>query len=232
MLLDAVATGGQAAASSQIENYLGFPSGISGEELTSRGLVQAQKFGATVSTPCVVEKLESVGKLVRLSLGDGTEIAARAVVIATGARYRRLPLRRWEAFEGSGICFAATEIEAQVCRGEPAAVVGGANSAGQAALFLASRGSHVDLVVRRNELSAGMSDYLVRRVREHRRIEVHLGAEVTRCTAMSILRLSNSRTAREAPSSSGLAALSSASSARRRQPAGSMESRLMTPGSC
>jgi thioredoxin reductase (NADPH) len=179
LLLDAVATGGQAAASSRIENYLGFPRGISGEELTSRGLVQAQKFGATVSTPCVVEKLENVGNLIRLRLADGTEIAARAVVIATGARYRRLPLPNWDAFEGAGIFFAATEIEAEVCRGEPAAVVGGANSAGQAALFLASRGSHVHLIVRKSELRARMSDYLVRRVRENRQIEVHSGAEVT-----------------------------------------------------
>jgi thioredoxin reductase (NADPH) len=179
LLLDAVATGGQAAASSRIENYLGFPRGISGEELTSRGLVQAQRFGATVSTPCIVGKLEPAQDGIRLSLTDGTEIPARAVVIATGARYRRLPLPRWNDFEGAGIFFAATEIEAQACRGKPAVVVGGANSAGQASLFLASRGSQVHLVVRKDELSAGMSDYLVRRVREDARIETHLATEVT-----------------------------------------------------
>jgi thioredoxin reductase (NADPH) len=179
LLLDAVSTGGQAAASSRIENYLGFPDGVSGEELTSRGLVQAQKFGATVSTPCTVESFELAEDLIRLRLTDGTEIPAHAVVIATGARYRRLPLARWHDFEGAGIFFSATAMEAQACDGEPVVVVGGANSAGQAALFLASRGSTVDLVVRKDELSAGMSDYLVRRIREHGQIDVHLGTEVT-----------------------------------------------------
>jgi thioredoxin reductase (NADPH) len=179
LLLDAVSTGGQAAASSRIENYLGFPGGISGEELTSRGLVQAQKFGAMVSTPCVVERYEVGDDCIRLELTDGTEVPARAVVIATGARYRRLPLERWHDFEGAGIFFSATEIEARACEGEPVVVVGGANSAGQASLFLASRSSTVDLVVRKDDLSAGMSDYLVRRVREHPRIEIHLGSEVT-----------------------------------------------------
>jgi thioredoxin reductase (NADPH) len=194
LLLDAVSTGGQAAASARIENYLGFPDGIGGEELSSRGLVQAQKFGATVSTPCTVDKLEPVDDLIRLRLTDGTEIPARAIVIATGARYRRLPLERWHEFEGAGIFFAATEIEAQGCHGHPVVVVGGANSAGQAALFLASRGSSVDLVVRNDELSAGMSDYLVRRIREHPQIDTHLGGEVTalhgeeRLTAVDLTR--------------------------------------------
>jgi len=179
LLLDAVSTGGQAAASSRIENYLGFPGGISGEELTSRGLIQAQQFGATVSTPCVVERLEPADDLIRVRLTDGTESPGRAVVVATGARYRRLPLARWHDFEGAGIFFAATEIEAQGCLSAPVVVVGGANSAGQAALFLASHDSSVDLVVRKDDLSAGMSDYLVRRIREHPRIDARLGTEVT-----------------------------------------------------
>jgi thioredoxin reductase (NADPH) len=179
LLLDAVSTGGQAAASSRIENYLGFPGGISGEELTSQGLVQAQKFGATVSTPCTVDSFELADDLIRVNLSDGTGIPARAIVIATGARYRRLPLERWHEFEGAGIFFSATEIEAQGCSGKPVVVVGGANSAGQAALFLASRASAVELVVRKSELSAGMSDYLVRRIREHPQIHTHLGTEVT-----------------------------------------------------
>jgi thioredoxin reductase (NADPH) len=178
-LLDAVATGGQAAASSRIENYLGFPGGISGEALTSRGLIQAQTFGATVSTPCTVKSLAVADDRVRVQLTDGTEITARAVVIATGVRYRRLALARWEQFEGAGIYFAATEIEAQACQGEPVVVIGGANSAGQAALFLASRGSPVDVVVRGPDLSAEMSDYLVRRLREHPHITIHLRTEVT-----------------------------------------------------
>ena len=179
LLLDAVATGGQAAASSRIENYLGFPDGISGEELTSRGLVQAQKFGATVSTPCGVSSLELDGDLIRLQLADATEVPTRAVVIATGARYRRLPLKRWHEFEGAGIFFSATQIEAQGCRGQPVVVIGGANSAGQAALFLAAHSSGVALVVRGDSLSAGMSEYLVDRVEEHPGIAIHLGTEVT-----------------------------------------------------
>lgn len=140
LLLDAVAIGGQAAASARIENYLGFPEGISGEQLTSRGLVQAQKFGATVSTPCAVSSLKRDGDLIHLQLADGTEISTQAVVIATGARYRRLPLDRWHEFEGAGIFFSATEIEAQGCHGQPVVVVGGANSAGQASLFRQVRG--------------------------------------------------------------------------------------------
>jgi thioredoxin reductase (NADPH) len=179
LLLDATSVGGQAAASSRIENYLGFPGGISGEELTSLGLVQAQKFGATVLTPRTVASIEPADDIIRLNLTDGTEIPARAVVIATGARYRRLPLARWHDFEGAGIFFSATEMEAQFCRGEPVVIVGGANSAGQAALFLAARGSPVDLVVRKDDLSARMSDYLVRRIREHPHIKTHLGTEVT-----------------------------------------------------
>jgi thioredoxin reductase (NADPH) len=179
LLLDAMATGGQAASSSRIENYLGFPDGISGEALTSRGVVQAQKFGATVSTPCAVSSLELDGDLIRLQLTDGTEVPTRAVVIATGARYRRLPLNRWHDFEGAGIFFSATEIEAQGCHGEPVVVIGGANSAGQAALFLAAHASSVALVVRGDSLSAGMSEYLVDRVQAHPAIAIHLGTEVT-----------------------------------------------------
>jgi thioredoxin reductase (NADPH) len=179
LLLDAVATGGQAAASSRIENYLGFPDGISGEQLTSRGVVQAQKFGATVSTPCAVSSLELDGELIRLQLTDGTEVPTRAAVIATGARYRRLPLNRWHEFEGAGIFFSATEIEAQGCHGEPVVVIGGANSAGQAAVFLAAHGSDVALILRGDSLSAGMSQYLIDRVQEHPGIAIHLGTEVT-----------------------------------------------------
>ncbi|HUA05820.1 MAG TPA: FAD-dependent oxidoreductase [Solirubrobacteraceae bacterium] len=178
LLLDAVSIGGQAAASPRIENYLGYPDGISGEELTTRGVIQAQKFGATVSTPSSVEALKPADEFIRLFLADGTDVHARAVLIATGATYRRLPLARWHDFEGAGIFFSATEVEAAFCRDEPVVVVGGANSSGQAALFLASRASRVDLVVRHDQLEAEMSDYLARRIREHPRIDVRLGSEV------------------------------------------------------
>jgi thioredoxin reductase (NADPH) len=179
ILLDGVSTGGQAAASSKIENYLGFPAGISGAELTSRGLVQAQKFGAVVSTPCAVKRLTRDDHALDLELTDGTAITTRSVVIATGVSYRRLPLPQWDRFEGAGIYFAATEIEASGCMGEPVVVIGGANSAGQAALFLATRGSHVDLVVRGPSLGAKMSSYLVKRVADDERITVWPGTEVT-----------------------------------------------------
>jgi thioredoxin reductase (NADPH) len=178
-LLDAVAVGGQAAASARIENYLGFPSGLAGAELTNLALVQAQKFGAVVSTPCQVSRLHAGDGQLRLSLADGTDIDAWAVVVATGARYRTLPLPDWDRFEGAGIYFSATELEARSCAAEPVAVVGGANSAGQAAIFLADHGSPVTLVVRGNDLSSSMSRYLVNRVDAHHGIAVRLGAEVT-----------------------------------------------------
>jgi thioredoxin reductase (NADPH) len=179
VLLDGVSTGGQAAASARIENYLGFPDGISGAELTSRGLIQAQKFGAVVSTPCTVRRLARHDTRLRLELADGTEIAARTAVIATGASYRRLPLPDWERFEGAGVYFAATELEASGCAGKPVVVIGGANSAGQAALFLTARGCQVDLVLRDSRLGARMSSYLVSRVADHERIAVWRETEIT-----------------------------------------------------
>ena len=179
LLLDAVAAGGQAAASSRIENYLGFTSGISGADLTGRAAVQAQKFGARIASPCRVARLETGGEHLRVVLSDGTDISARSIVIATGARYRALPLARWADFEGAGIYYAATELEARACGASPVAVVGGANSAGQAALYLAGRGSSVTLVVRGPDLMAGMSAYLADRILAHPRVHVRVGAEVT-----------------------------------------------------
>jgi thioredoxin reductase (NADPH) len=179
MLLDAVAVGGQAAASSRIENYLGFPFGLTGADLTGRAELQAQKFGAHVSTPCTVTHLHTEDGHMRLTLADNTEIPTHAVVIATGARYRTLPLERWSDFEGAGIYFAATELEAKACATEPVTVVGGANSAGQASIYLADRGSPVDLVVRGADLTAGMSRYLVDRIIAHPRIQVRMETEVT-----------------------------------------------------
>ncbi len=179
LVLDSVAGGGQAAASSRIENYLGFTSGISGAELTANAMVQAQKFGARLSSPCQVTRLEAGGHDLRVVLADGTEIPARSVVIATGARYRSLPLERWDAFEGAGIYYAATELEARACSSKPVAVVGGANSAGQAALFLAGKGCTVHLVVRGADLGAGMSSYLAERILAHPGIVVRTRCEVT-----------------------------------------------------
>ncbi|MBV9354315.1 MAG: FAD-dependent oxidoreductase, partial [Chloroflexi bacterium] len=148
VLVDGVAVGGQAAASSRIENYLGFPSGLSGGDLTNRALIQAEKFGARISSPCEARALHVRDGQLSVALSDGTEVPTHAVIVATGARYRRLDLERWSEFEGAGIYYAATELEARTCGGSPVVVVGGANSAGQAALFLAGRAGAVRLVVR------------------------------------------------------------------------------------
>jgi thioredoxin reductase (NADPH) len=179
VLLDAVATGGQAAASSRIENYLGFPFGLSGETLAARAVVQALKFGAHLASPCGVVRLRQEGDEHVVTLIDGTEIPTRAVLIATGAAYRNLPLDRWKDFIGAGIYYAATDLEARGVAGQPVTVIGGANSAGQAAIYLAGHAGHVRLVVRGPDLSAGMSNYLVERVHADPRITVQTATEVT-----------------------------------------------------
>jgi thioredoxin reductase (NADPH) len=182
VLIDAVGTGGQAAASSRIENYFGFPFGLSGADLTGRAVLQALKFGAQLASPCPAVRLgtDRDGGRLRVHLPDGEFIDSLAVVIATGARYRALPLERWPDFEGAGIYYAATELEARGCVGSPVAVIGGANSAGQAALYLAGRGSDVSLVVRGPDIRAGMSAYLVDRLLVHPRVTVRCQSEVTR----------------------------------------------------
>ena len=179
ILVDAVAPGGQAAASSRIENYLGFPDGLSGSDLTARAAIQALKFGARLFSPCEVATLRTGDASLRVELVDGTAFNTRAVVIATGARYRALPLPRWSDFEGAGIYYAATALETRGLENRPVAVVGGANSAGQAALFLASRGCAVRLVIRAADIGRGMSQYLVERIVADPRISVHTSSEVT-----------------------------------------------------
>jgi thioredoxin reductase (NADPH) len=179
MLVDEVVVGGQAVASSRIENYLGFPFGLSGAELTEKGELQAQKFGAHVSTPCRVASMCLDDGHLQLKLADATQIRTHSVVIATGARYRTLPLERWSDFDGAGIYFAATKLEADTCNANPVTVVGGANSAGQASIYLADRGSPVRLVVRGPSLTKEMSTYLVDRILAHPRITVMTETEVT-----------------------------------------------------
>jgi thioredoxin reductase (NADPH) len=188
VVLDAVGVGGQAAASSRIENYLGFPSGLSGQELTQRAALQAMKFGAQLSSPCRVVDLDTDGAHLTVMLSDGTTIESRAVLIATGVRYNTLPLERWIEFEGAGIYYAATELEARACRTEPVAVVGGANSAGQAALFLASRGCQVTVVVRGSDVAATMSLYLLARLRADPRVTIRVNTEVTGLSGGSTLQ--------------------------------------------
>ncbi|MEA2214301.1 MAG: thioredoxin reductase [Solirubrobacteraceae bacterium] len=180
IMLDSVAPGGQAGASSRIENYPGFPRGISGAELIRRTAVQALKFGAQMYAPYRVVDLETLpDRSIQLTLDDKSHITGRAVIIATGARYKRLPLPRWTEFEGRGIYYAATELEARRCAQSPVAVIGGANSAGQAALFLADRCAHVSLILRGASIHTNMSAYLVDRIVSHPTITVATHTEVT-----------------------------------------------------
>ncbi len=170
--LEMVAIGGQAGASSRIENYLGFPTGVSGGDLTYRAMVQAEKFGAHLTSPCAATSLrEEAGHLV-IGLSDGTDVSGRAVIAATGARYRRLEAKNLDEFEGNGVYYAATELEVRECAGSPVVIAGGGNSAGQAAMFLAEAGSPVTLVVRGPDLAARMSRYLVDRIEAHPDITV------------------------------------------------------------
>jgi thioredoxin reductase (NADPH) len=177
--LDAVAAGGQAATSSRIENYLGFPSGISGGELAERATIQAAKFGARTMVALRAEELVRRNGHYAVQLDDGSEIEARSIVIATGAWYRRLDVPRIEEFEGTSIHYAATEIEAQLCRADPVAIVGGGNSAGQAAVFLSEHAPRVHLLVRGSDLAHDMSRYLVDRIRRLDDVQVMTNTEVT-----------------------------------------------------
>lgn len=176
--VDAVATGGQAATSSRIENYLGFPAGLSGAELAERATIQARKFGARLAVPATAVALDrSDGRYV-VRLASGQAIATRSVVIATGARYRKLPVPRLEAFEPNSVYYAATLMEAQRCAGEPVVVVGGGNSAGQATTFLARHATQVQLVLREDDLGAHMSRYLADRIRSLSNVSIRHRSEV------------------------------------------------------
>jgi thioredoxin reductase (NADPH) len=175
---EALAAGGQAGTSSRIENYLGFPAGISGAELTRNALVQAQRFGARVTVPAQVRALGIDGGDRIVTLMDGTRLRSRCVLVSSGVQYRRLDVPRFGDFEGAGIYYAATEMEARLCRGERVVVVGGGNSAGQAIVFLAGQAKHVDVLLRGHDLGARMSRYLVDRIERLPNVTVHLGATV------------------------------------------------------
>lgn len=176
--IEAIATGGQAGTSSRIENYLGFPAGVSGGDLAERAVLQARKFNARIAVSAEATRLESDGgqHLVRLA-GDASVIA-RAVVLATGARYRRLAVPDIEKYHGNGVFYAATYQEALLCGNGPVVIVGGGNSAGQAAVFLAERVSRVYLVIRGDDLSKDMSRYLIDQVERHPRVNVLTCTEV------------------------------------------------------
>ncbi len=166
LVLESSAPGGQAGSSSRIENYLGFPTGVSGQELGGRAFIQAQKFGAHVAIARVAASLKCAHQPFAIELADGAVVEGNSVIVATGAEYRKLPLPNLAKFEGSGVYYGAGFIEAQFCQGEDVVIVGGGNSAGQAAVFLSTRAKHVHLLVRGPGLAESMSRYLIRRIEE------------------------------------------------------------------
>jgi thioredoxin reductase (NADPH) len=182
LVIEKSAPGGQAASSSKIENYLGFPTGLSGQELANRSIAQAQKFGAQLMVAQSVVHIDSSRQPFKVVLESGLKFNARSVVIATGAQYARLPVEEADAFTGRGIYYNATYMEAQLCDSVEVAVVGGGNSSGQAAVFLAQTSSKVHLLVRSGKLSESMSQYLISRIEAHPRIEIHYLTQIVAVT--------------------------------------------------
>jgi thioredoxin reductase (NADPH) len=176
--VEAIASGGQAGTSARIENYLGFPAGISGSELAQRAGVQAAKFGSRLAVPAAAVALTSTPGRHEIKLSNGDTATGRTVVIATGAQYRRLDVARLDEFEGGGVYYAATQAEALLCAGDPVVIVGGANSAGQAAIFLSGRASHCRLLIRGDDLAKSMSRYLVDEIERNNSIEVWRHSQV------------------------------------------------------
>jgi thioredoxin reductase (NADPH) len=204
LVIETTAPGGQAGSSSKIENYLGFPTGISGQQLAERAYTQAEKFGAEIAIARTAVKLNCDRRPYRIELGDGASVLARTVVIATGARYHKPPLAALARFEGVGVYYSATAVEAKLCGAEEVIIVGGANSAGQAAVFLSNTARKVFVLVRGNALSATMSRYLTRRIEGTPTIEVLLDTEIVALEGASDLervtwsnRLSGERVTRD-----------------------------------
>ena len=178
LVIEANAPGGQAGTSSKIENYLGFPTGVSGQVLAARAYDQAQKFGAQIMIARGARKLACDRQPYALEIENGPRVPARTVIIATGADYRKLPIENLSRFEGAGVYYGATFIEAQVCRGEEVIVVGGGNSAGQAAVYLAQTARRVHMLVRGQGLAETMSRYLIRRIEESPNITLRTRTEI------------------------------------------------------
>ena len=178
LVVESNSPGGQAGASSKIENYLGFPTGITGKELAGNAYAQAQKFGAQILIAKEAHGLACDRRPYALKFDDGEKVTARTVVIATGAMYRKLSLENLSEFEGAGVYYGATHLESQLCSGEEVVVVGGGNSAGQAAVFLSQTARRVYVLVRSNGLAKSMSRYLIRRIEESPNIELRIDTEV------------------------------------------------------
>ena len=176
---ESLAAGGQAGTSTRIENYLGFPAGISGEDLTRNALLQAQRFGARVSVPAEVRSLGLDGGDRIVTLADGTRLRTRCVLVASGVKYRQLDVPGFQRFDGAGIYYAATGMEARLCQGENVVVVGGGNSAGQAVVYLANHARHVQVLIRGRDLGAKMSRYLVDRLEGLENVTICPGSRVT-----------------------------------------------------
>src|SRR2546423_14041218 len=179
LVIESTSPGGQAGSSSRIENYLGFPSGISGQALTGLAYTQAQKFRADVAIAETATHLDCAPKAYKIEIDSGQQIKARTVVIATGAEYRKLPLENISQFEGAGIYYGATFIESQLCEGDEVVVVGGGNSAGQAAVYLAQTARKVYMLIRSKGLAETMSRYLIRRIEDNPRIDLRTCTEIT-----------------------------------------------------
>jgi thioredoxin reductase (NADPH) len=188
IIIESTAPGGQAGTSSRIDNYLGFPNGVSGHELASKAEIQAQRFGAQFAISRSVVDLECCSYLQKLHLACGQVVSAYTAVIATGARYRRLQVPDYERFEPRGIHYAATSVESSRCLGQNVVVVGGGNSAGQAALHMSRSASHVHLIVRSPTLQTTMSDYLLQRLRSCSRITIHVNTEIESISGEDQLR--------------------------------------------
>jgi thioredoxin reductase (NADPH) len=179
-VLDHTAAGGQAGSSMRIENYLGFPTGLTGSELAGRAILQANKFGAHLSVPTLVDRLAFENAYTVVHLDGGEAVTAKCLLIATGADYRRLGVEGCERFEGAGVYYAATPAEAQLCQGAEAVIVGGGNSAGQAAVFLSGHASRVLILIRGDDLYKNMSSYLVRRIEQTPNIELLRNTSIRR----------------------------------------------------
>ena len=187
IVIEALAPGGQAGTSSKIENYLGFPTGISGQALAGRAQVQAQKFGARLAIAHAADGIDCTDRPLAVILDDGQRVQGHSIIVATGARYRKLDVADNDRFEGRGIHYAATAMEAGLCGTEEVIIVGGGNSAGQAAVFLSRSVGHVHILVRGPGLAATMSDYLIERIDSSRKITLHPATEISRLEGATIL---------------------------------------------